>query len=260
MRRINQKQFLRIIKGEDLEFRISPFPFKLNEPLIIREAHLPYDLFFQDCKLDSLKFINCKFSGDLKLERTQIKSMTFESCQLHDFKINETDISSLEIKNGCEFKSLAIGDSAIDKIEVTDNPIYELIHLGCGNSIKTCYLLNNGDVSRNSFSTKVFLCPERFDFIEIDGVITDLLHVGTFGEYAQLKFKDIHAEIVLIEGCNSDLSKVNFENISPLDKEASALHFVNTAYDQELFGEKAFRDYSLTKIHHDTVNIEELFS
>ncbi|MFY0593773.1 hypothetical protein [Roseivirga sp.] len=259
MRRLNRKQFLKVIKGEDLEFRINSFSFKLHESVVISDVHLPYDLTLESCKLENLTFINCRFSGDLEIQSSKLESLKFESCQLHSLAINKSDISSIIVKNSTELNSLRIGDNDINKIEITDNPIYELIHLGCGNNIKECNLWNNGDPSKNSFSTKLFLCPERFDSIQVDQMTIDLLHIGTFGEYAHFSLANLKVDIILIEGCSPDLSKVSFKNIEPIDKSGGAIHLVNTAYDQDLFGD-AFKAYKDTKIHHDLAEILSLLA
>jgi len=260
MRRINRKQFLKIIKGEDLEFRISPFAFWLIESVVIDNTHLPYDLIFENSKFENLSFVNCHFSGDILIDNSKSKSLTFDTCQLHSLEIKNADVTSLEIKNAYEINGLIINDSAIDKLHLVDNPIYELIHLGCGNSIKNCILMNNGDSAKNSFSTKLFMCPERFDSIQVENITTDLLHIGTFGQYAHLSITDSNAEVVLIEECSPGLSKVNFENIQPLDKEASAIHLINTVFDQELFGQHAFNNYKVTKMHHSPVDLTQLIA
>lgn len=258
MRNINLKQLLKIMKGEDLEFRISPFAFRLVEPATIRDAHLPYDLNFQNCHFENLTFENCRFSGNLEFNTSSTKALSFEACLLHNLEIECADIASLTIKNSFEFRALIVKDSNINELLLKENPIYETIHLGCGNNIRNCTLTNNGAPDKNSFSTKVFICPERFEVIKVKNMTTDILHIGTFGQYAQLSIADVNAEIVLIDGCSALLSKVSFENVMPLDEEASALHLVNTVFDREIFNAEAFKNYKVTKIHHEKVDFSTL--
>lgn len=258
MRNINLRQFLKIIKGEDLEFRISPFAFKLNEPVLVKDSHLPYDLNFRACHFEKLTFKNCRFSGNLEFIDSNIETLSFDSCLLHNLEATGVDIGHISIENSNEFRSLIIKDSNVNDLILLNNPIYETIHLGCGNNIRTCTLEKNGVSEVNSFSTKVFICPERFEVMRIKNLTTDILHVGTFGQYARLNIADVNAECVLIDGCSFSTSKVSFKNIQPRDKEASAFHLINTVFDQEIFGEKAFRNYKVTKTHHQKVDVSTL--
>ena len=260
MRNINLRQFLKIIKGEDLEFRISPFAFKLNEPAVIQDSHLPYDLNFQTCQFESITFKNCRFSGNLEFVCSNTKNLSFDACLLHNLEVMNTDISSFSIKNSHELREIIIKDSNIDELELEKNPIYETIHLGCGNNIRSCIITNNGVSDENSFSTKLFICPERFEVIKIKNITTDILHIGTFGQYSKLNVDDVKAEMVLIDGCSAELSNVSFKNVMPLDAEASALHLVNTVFDQEIFNASAFQNYKTTKVHHQKVDVSALIA
>lgn len=260
MRSINLKQLLKIMKGEDLEFRISPFAFRLTESATIRDAHLPYDLNFQNCHFENLSFENCRFSGSLEFVASCTKALSFDTCLLHNLEIEEANIAHLSLRNSYELRALIIKDSNVNELHLEDNPIYETIHLGCGNHIRNCTITNNGAPDRNSFSTKVFICPERFEGIKIKNLTTDILHIGTFGQYAQLSVTDVNAEMVLIDGCSPLLSKVSFENVTPLDEEASALHLVNTVFDQVIFNTNAFKNYKITKIHHEKVDVSTLMA
>lgn len=258
MRKINDKQFLKILSGEDLEFRISPFSFKLNEPVNVCGIHLPYDLDFTDCEFDSLIFKNCRFSGNIAFSKSCLKSLFFMECHLHDLNILATTIDRLVIESSSELKELVVKASDINSLVVEQNPIYETIHIGCENNVRMCRVSKNGDRSKNSFSTKVFICPERFESMSLSDLTTDALHIGTFGEYARLTIKNVQAEVVLIDGCSAELSKVYFENIRPLDPTVSALHFIKTPFDREVFGTSAFRNYQVTKIHHQDVDVTSL--
>lgn len=258
MRNINLRQFLKIIKGEDLEYRISPFAFKLNESASVQDSHLPYDLNFRTCEFESLTFKNCRFSGNLDFINSSTKNLSFDACLLHNLEVLDSDIASLSIKKSHEFRAIVIKDSNINELELEDNPIYETIHLGCGNNIRSCIIADNGISDRNSFSTKVFICPERFEVMKVNKLTTDILHIGTFGQYARLSVVDVKAEMVLIDGCSPELSKVRFENVMPLDKEASALHLVNTVFDREIFSHTAFLNYKITKVHHQKVDVSKL--
>lgn len=260
MRKITKNQFLKILKGEDLEFRISPFKFTLSQKASINGIHCPYDLSFQGCDLGSLIFEGCRFSGNIMIDNSSIKSLTFDECQLHDIRINLSSIGSFSLAQSNELKQLIVKTSDINTLTITDNPIYEVIHIGCENNVRSCTISNNGDASRNSFSTRVFICPEKFEGIVINNLTTDALHIGTFGEYARFTVTDVRAEVVLIDGCSTELSKVSFKNVRPIDASASALHFINTTFDQEIFGDKAFKNYKSTKIHHQQVDVSALMS
>lgn len=258
MRKINDRQFFKILKGEDLEFRISPFSFRLIEPICVRGVHLPYDLDFTDCEFDNLTFDACRFSGDISFAKTSLRDLSFVECQLHDINVLATTIDCLEVRASSELKELVIKASSINSLLVTNNPIYETIHIGCENNVRVCRVSENGDPKKNSFSTKVFICPERFESMSLLNLTTDALHIGTFGKYARLSVKNVQAEVVLIDGCSAELSKVSFENIRPIDPSVSALHFIKTPFDREVFGMSAFNNYQVTKIHHQDVDVSSL--
>jgi len=258
MRKINVKQFLKILKGEDLEFRISPFPFKLSQPVHVSGIHLPYDLDLAKCIMDHVVFTDCRFSGSIKISKSKLRNLTFRDCRLHDVEVDSSSIGYFALEGSSELKELIIKASDIHKVIVEDNPIYETIHLGCENNIRDCRLSNNGEPEKNSFSTKVFICPEKFETMSLINLTTEALHIGTFGEYAKFTVKDVNAEVVLIDGCSAELSKVRFENVRPLDVSASALHFINTPFDPDVFGDNAFFDYKVTKIHHQNVDVSSL--
>lgn len=258
MRKINAKQFLKILKGEDLEFRISPFPFSLNEPACVREIHLPYDLNFSHCEFENVVFHRCRFSGNIAFVKSSIENLNLSECHLHNLNIETSSIDSFEIKASSELKELIIKASDINSILIDCNPIYETIHIGCENNVRDCHISKNGDSEKNSFLTKVFICPERFESMSLTDLITDALHIGTFGEYAKLIVKNVLAEVVLIDGCSTELSKVSFENVQPLDPSVSALHFINTTFDQVVFGDSAFKNYQEIKLHHQSVDVSSL--
>lgn len=260
MRIINLKQFLRILKGEDLEFRISPFPFKVERDVVLHNAHLPYDLNFVNCDLSSLTFKDCRFSGDLLFDNTRLDSLHFLGCRLQNIKIEGAQVHELVIDKSQELRQFTIQSSCVDSISVLNNPVYETIHLGCENSVRNFKMLKNGIPAENSFSTKVYICPERFEFISIEDATTDLLHIGTFGEYAKMVIKNVNAEVVLIDHCSPERSHVEFDNIKPLDKASSAFHLVNTVFDHTLYGKSAFGNYKMTRVHHHEVDASELIS
>lgn len=258
MRNVSAKQFLKILKGEDLEFRISPFSFRMNRPLSVSKIHLPYDISFDGCDLGDVVFKDCRFSGHIDVANSNIKSLNFEGCQLHNLNLSTSSMGNFELIGSSELKELVIKRSDINRMVIKDNPIYETIHVGCENNVRDCVITNNGEPRLNSFSTKVFICPEKFENITLSNLTTDALHIGTFGEYAKFTIKDVKAEVVLIDGCSAELSKVNIENVQPQDASVSALHFINTAFDRDVFGETSFKNYKVTKIHHQNVDASSL--
>ncbi len=260
MRKVNANQFLKILKGEDLEFRISAFSFSLTQPVTVDGIHLPYDVNFDGCDLNELDFSKCRFSGHLSITNSTIKSLSFLNCQHHNLSILSSSVGNLKVCHSSELRALIVKASHINELTVDQNPVYESIHIGCENNIRACLISNNGDIDVNSFSTKVFICPERFEKMVLSNLTTEALHIGNFGEYAKFTVKDVRAEVVLIDNCSTELSKVHFENIRPLNSSVSALHFVNTTFDQDVFGEGAFKDYQVTKIHHQSVDVSSLIA
>lgn len=258
MRKIKTKQFLRILKGDDLEFRISPFAFSLDEPVSVSGLHLPNDLSFEDCDFNEVTLTNCEFSGDISIKNSSIRALTFRACKLRDVRISSTSIGDLGLHHSIHLKHLIIKACNINSIMVMSNPTFMTIHIGCENSLRDCVISNNGTAKEEFGYCNVFICPERFESMLLDNTTTDTLHIGTFGKFASFTVKSVRAEIVLIDGCSVDSSDVLFENVQPLEAERSALHFINTTFDQQLFGDKAFQNYSLIKNHRESVDIEAL--
>ena len=63
MRILRAKEFLKVIKGEDIEFRIKPHAIHVKEPVVIDGIKSKCSLNFTSLKFDSIEISNSNFYG-----------------------------------------------------------------------------------------------------------------------------------------------------------------------------------------------------
>ncbi len=247
MRLISSKQFFRILKGEDLEFRILQYPIKLGVKLVFEDLVLPHDINFNQSSFDELVFKNCRFLGDLSFHDSKMNQLSFEGCDFKNLIIKASEISSLEVSRTIHVHSIQILASAINELVIQENPVFESIEMGCENNIMSAVIQNNGDVLRNSFKSTIFICPERFDSIILKDNTSEILHIGTIGEYAHFEVDNFQANLLLFSNCNGLSSIVNFERLMPIDSELASVCIVNSERIVSLNNDGVFSEFRSIK-------------
>ena len=146
----------------------------------------------------------------------------------------------------------------LNQVEISNNPIFQEVSLGCKNKIRNCKISNLGGEETNAFQANVYLCPEQFEYFELKEVSTDILHIGTFGNYARMCLENINADYVVFENCKSDTSQIEIIDLKSRKADQGQIHFVNTTFDSDVFKMNEIKPHFETRIHHNTVDIKEL--
>lgn len=258
MRTLNFAQFKRILQGVDLEYRIMGYSIAVERKVKFSGIHIPYDLSFFQCQFDQVEFESCRFSGNISIDNSSCKSLSFHDCQLQNINIKDSTVEELTLSNSSEIRALDVYNSKLNSVEIFDNPIFQEISLGCKNKIRNCSMSNVGALGTNAFQSNIYSCPEQFERFELKQISTDILHIGTFGDYAKLSLEGINSDYVVFENCKSDTSQIEIIDLKSRKAELGQIHFVNTAFDSDVFKINEIKPHFNTQIHHEFVDIKEL--
>lgn len=240
------------MKGEDLEFRITQYPVRMLNDVVLENLVFPTSLTFKECQFEKLTFINCKFLQNQSFKECNLKSLRLIDCEIKDFQIEQSVIKNLEIKSAKSIDKLHIGSSDIDSLSICENKAFESIEVACENNIVTALFEGNGDSVRNSFKSTIYLCPEHFDKIVLKNNTSEILHIGTIGKYSALEIEDYTANLVLFSNCNSSSSKVSFQNLQPIDPFLASVCIVNSDTIVKMKHEGAFDLFREVKRYNQT--------
>ena len=258
MRSLNYAQFKRVLRGIDLEYRITGYSITLEKKVKFIGLHIPYDIGFFQCEFSIVEFENCRFSGNITLDNSDCKQLAFKGCQLQNVILKDSSLGSLTICNSSEIRKLDVYNCSVNEVVIEENPIFQEISLGCKNKIRNCFLRHSGSRRLNSFQTNVYICPEQFESFILQNLNTNVLHIGTFGNYSKLMLNDIHAEYVVFENCNGETSNVDIIDLKSGKSELGEMHLINTTIDSDVFDIKALQTQFNTKVHHKPVDVREL--
>jgi hypothetical protein len=258
MRTINSRQFLKILKGEDLEFRISQYPVRLVDKVKLEDLHFPYDIHFRESVFQELSFRNCRFSGDLSFSGSKIGKLSLRACDFRHLSVKQTEVLQFEVKKSVQAKSVTIGASAINSLVIEHNEVFESIELGCENHIMQASLSYNGDIQKNSFKSTIFICPERFDILKLKNNCAEILHVGTIGEHAQFEVENLSANLLLFSNCNGESTNVALRGLRPIDPAVASVCIVNSERIVRLNDQGVFNAFSRIKRYkHSPSDLQE---
>ena len=73
MRTLRAKDFLKIVTGQDLEFRMGAYAFRLSEDVSLHGVNIAHHFTFSGCKFKELHLDDATVSG----------SLIFENCDLN---------------------------------------------------------------------------------------------------------------------------------------------------------------------------------
>lgn len=227
LRQVSVKQFERIIKGEDLEYRILRYAVNFKQPIVLEGINISRELSFQNSSLSEVIFKNCTFTADFQLTDTRCSSLVFDTCRLNNISLKESVIDTLTVKSSKYLERFSISDSSINELNICDNQVFETIDIGCGNNVVTAKINNNGSKNKGNDST-IYLCPERFDNITLKKNSSKTFHVGTVGNHSTFKVEDCKADMLLFSNCNGDHAEVHINGINPINPEESAIYLINS--------------------------------
>lgn len=259
LRPVNHKQLTRIFKGEDLEFRITHYPVKVSGTVEFDNLTFPFDLKFNNSHFDSVIFRNCRFQGDLSLNNSTLQELTFEGCIFKDVEVEESKIQNLKLSESLQMQKFSIGGSSINTLLIERNEIFEAIEVACENNIVSAHIEGNGNSTQNSFKSTIYICPERFDSMVLKNNISEILHVGTIGEYSSFEIENYNANLVLFSNCNGTSSKVRFQNLQPIDPFIASVCIVNSDRIVELNQKGIFNQFRRVKRYKQEVDDYKAF-
>lgn len=246
-REINGKSIKKIFKGKDLEFRIAPYQLKALDHVSLSEEHIPNSLTFTNCSFRNLEFYKSRFSGNLTFEGCQIDKLVIKKSQLSSLCLEYCVINELVIKGAEEMHEFVLNESKCNKLTIKDNLIFKLIRIGCGSEVVKGKIVQNGHITKNSFDSEIFFCPESFEQMTINDNCAETFEVGTFGEFANLKIERNKANAVVFSNCNPDRSFVYIDQIQPFKKEQSSFRIVNSMEVQKVLASKDISQYKVVK-------------
>jgi len=255
IRTLNTTQLQRILKGEDLEFRITEFAIQHHATGLFEGLVIPYDLNFKECAFGELIFKNCKFHGNISFRSCTLKSLKFEECQLRDVEVDASATKELQMSDSVQLHKFHVGASSINNLNIERNHVFEAIEVACQNSIVSAHICDNGNSELNSFKSTLYICPERFDSMVLRNNTSEILHIGTIGQYSSFEVENYNANLVLFSNCNSDNAKVVFENIQPIDPFVASVCIVNSNRIIELKHEGVFSNFRHIKKYDQSVDL-----
>lgn len=247
MRPITSKQLLRVFQGQDLEFRITEYPVKCLSAISYEGLVFPHNLNFKDSLFGHLNFVNCKFLGDINFNGSTVEELQFEGCQLKNIEIRSSNVKNLTINHSTQLQKIHVGSSSINTINIEGNKYFEAIELGCENHMVAAYIAENGNSELNSFKSTIYICPERFESIKMKNNTSEILHIGTIGEYASFEIVNYNANLVLFSNCNSNSTKVKFRKMKPIDPNTVSVCIVNSSNILEMHNEGLFSGFKSVK-------------
>ena len=243
LRSTGYKQLIRILKGEDLEFRITQYAIKVSGVVVLEDMVFPHALTFRNCQFDQVEFRNCKFLGDISFKGSRLNRLTFSGCQLKDVDVEKCHTQKISLVNSVQVQKFHIGASDINHIEITGNPAFEAFEVACENNILTALIENNGQSSKNSFKSTIYICPERFDQMTLKNNRSEILHVGTIGQFSSFEIDGYNANLVLFSNCNGNNANVHFQGLQPIDVDSASVCIVNSDRVLELRQSGVFNSF-----------------
>lgn len=256
-RTLNTAQFQKLIRGNDLEFRITQYAFQLSAPSLFEGIVIPHDLNFKDCTFNELVFRNCKFRGNLNFTSSQLKALRFEGCQFRDVEITGCNIQEVSLSESSQVRKFHIGASYVNELLINSNHVFEAIEVACENNIVNASIHDNGNSDLNSFKSTIYICPERFDNISLKNNTSEILHVGTIGQYSFFEIDNYNANLVLFSNCNSHSSNVHFQNLQPIDPFKASVCIVNSERIIQLKQTGVFNRFKFIKKYEQETNLRD---
>ena len=253
MRLLKAKDFIKVIKGEDIEFRISPYEICVKEPLVIEGIKSIYSLSFPKVKFKSLTIRNCNFSGTLKFNQLVGKNFCFEKSTIEGLTILDSRIEQITVKSNERVGALYFDRTSTNKLSIVKNKNFESLHLGCANNVLKANLSRNGMLNNLQSKSSAYICPEQFGEIDIVGLKAASVEIGTFGEHSRLTVNGITTDSFKIKNCNATKSQVSLKNIRPMSSEMSQLTIEDSILDESVMQKSEMKLFKGLSIENSEV-------
>lgn len=243
MRLLKAKDFLKIVTGNDLEFRMTAYQFKLIEDVRIENVAISHHFSFSKCEFKNLHFENVTVTGALEFSQCQARSLGIVSSEFAEFTLQGVRMDSFYVCGNRSIGKLNIDASLINELDISENHRFDALHIGCANEIRKALFTSNGFHNGHGDSSRVYLCPERFSHLEIDRLNSGKLEFGTFGEFAKMRVNDVTAGEVALQNCNNEKSDVVFTNIRPKENGTTKFTITNSKIGPEVFENKEIKEF-----------------
>ena len=257
MRSLRAKDFLKIITGRDLEFRMNPYRFKLLEDVNLDNVEVIHDLEFGQCQFRKVTLNQVKLTGAISFTDSQLKCLEITQSDFREIKIKDARMNRLLVKGNTAIGSLWVNGSMINELEVSENQRFETLHIGCANEIQRAVLNSNGFHNGQGSSSQVYLCPERFNHLEVDRLNSGKVEFGTFGEFAHMRVNDVVASEVALENCCNEKSDVLFTNIRPNEEGGSRFKIANSNIGPAVLANSELKRFKHIQVENSSI-AEEL--
>lgn len=243
MRTLKAKDFLKIVTGNDLEFRMTSYQFRLVEDVVIENVTISHHFSFSNCYFKNLHFENVNVKGALEFNQCEAKSIGIRGSEFNELSVQGVRTNSFYVCGNHSIGTLNINGSLINELDISENHRFDALHIGCANEIKSALFTSNGFHNGHGDSSRVYLCPERFCHLEIDRLNSGRLEFGTFGEFAKMRVNDVTAGEVALQNCNNEKSDVVFTNIRPKEDGTTKFTITNSKIGPEVFENKEIKEF-----------------
>lgn len=258
MRTLRAKDFLKIVTGQDLEFRMGAYAFRLSEDVSLHGVNIAHHFTFSGCKFKELHLDDATVSGSLIFENCDLKSLEIVNSDFNEVEVNNCRMDSLHISGNEAIGSLSVNASFINRLELRENKRFERLHVGCANEIQKALLTANGFKNEQGDRSSVYLCPERFNHLEVDQLNSGKVEFGTFGEFAHMRVNEVTASEVKLENCSNAKSDVVFTNIRPKTEKGTKFSIANSEIGPEVFTNGELKKFDQFSVENSSIADELL--
>ena len=253
IRELRAKDFLKVITGDDIEFRIKPYAIYVKEQVVIDGIYCRCSLNFPELKFGSIIIKNSEFAGGLTFNNLQGDDFSFNGSSVGTFKILDSTIDSLEIHNNHRIEEIHLDKSSMNGLSVIGNKNFDRIHFGCENNVLKGIFIDNGSENANMAESSVYICPEQFGEMEIRDLSAAAVEIGTFGEHAVLNVNGIFTNDFKIKNCDYSKSQVTLKNIKPLHKSESHISIEDSVLDDTVMEASELNGFGNLNIENSKV-------
>jgi hypothetical protein len=231
MRLLRAKEFIKVIKGEDIEFRIKPYAIHVKEPVLIDGIKSKCSLNFTSLKFDSIEIKNSNFDGAINFSGLEGNHLSLCNSSVSSLSFLESTIASVTIESNSYIGELYLDKTSINDLQISKIKNFNNVHLGCQNNVMKADFNYIGIGNTELAPSSIYICPEQFGKIEINQICASAVEIGTFGKHAVLKADGVFTDDFKIKNCDNSKSQVVLKNIKPLSAKGSHLTIEDSVLD-----------------------------
>lgn len=258
MRTLKAKDFLKIVTGQDLEFRMTSYVFRLAEDVSLHGVDVEHNFVFTGCRFKEVHLDDASISGSLAFQNCELKSLEIINSKFNEVAVSDSRLDSLHICSNSTIGSLSVNASLINQLEIRENKTFERLHIGCANEIQKAVLKSNGFKNEQGDRSSVYLCPDRFNHLEIDRLNSGKVEFGTFGEFAHMRVNELTASEVKLDNCCNASSDVVFTNIRPKSEKGTKFSIANSNIGPDVFANGELKKFDQFSVENSSIADELL--